>query len=440
MAEPIPKLRDPFPEKGIAGTHPPELTTVDYAFVALRAIVIVGGFIWLLSHPFTPLLRANLLYIFSTFVIYSLFLQFSVFTWPHRIDRIYLTALILDLGFIGVFIKLSGGFYSDIFLAFYLLVALHSFYYGLLKGLALALASAIVYLLTVFDQSAPFPWANLALRLSGLFVVAGFLGFLSEKAKQDRKELVKMNQELTLLQGRLEKTYSNLHGVKKQVEQSEKLASLGRFVAELAHEINNPLDGIKNCLMVVMKDPEDSFLRRRYLGLMEEGVQEIEGAVRDLLDYAKEHETRAEPMNVNEILRRTLLMGGYKFQRMAIKVRTDLDPRLPLVYGDPHQLQQVFVNIVFNAIDAMPDGGVLTIETRGVKGFVEVEITDNGIGIPKKDILKIFKPFYTTKKLGEGTGLGLPISLEIVKRHKGQINVYSLVGIGTTFKISLPAM
>jgi len=433
-----PKMSSPFEGKGMVDGQPSGLTTVDYAFITLRTIVIVGGFLWLILHPFPSPVRANLLYIFLTFVIYSLLLQLAVFTWPQKVESIYLIALTLDLGFIGIFIRLSEGFNSEVFLAFYLLVALHSFYYGLFKGLTLALASAVVYTLAILDQSSTFLWTDLILRLSGLFVVAGFLGFLSERAKQDRDEIIKANQELTALQRRLEKSYENLQDVKRQMAQSERLVSLGRFVAELAHEINNPLDGVKNCLRVVMEDPEDTFLRKRYLGLVDEGVQQIEGVVRNLLEYAKEHVTRMEPVDVNEVLKRTILMGGYKFYSAGIKVRTSLDTRLPQVYGDPHQLQEVFFNIVLNAIDAMPHGGVLTIETRGVKGFVEIEITDSGTGIPRKDILKIFKPFYTTKDSEGGTGLGLSVSLEIVKRYGGQIEVYSLMGRGTTFKISLP--
>lgn len=417
------------------------LTTVDYAFVILRTIVIIGGFFWILLHPFPTFLKANLLYIFLTFVIYSLCLQFSIFTWSHRVEKIYLVALVLDLGFIGIFVRLSGGFHSDIFLAFYLLVTLHSFYYGLFKGLLLAFLSAIIYTLTVLDQTGAFSWTDLVLRISTIFVFAGFMGFLSERARHDRDQIIRAREELSDVQGRLERAYLNLQDTKRQIEQSERLACLGRFVAELAHEINNPMDGVKNCLRVIMKEPENIFLRQKYLELINEGVYEIEGAVRDLLEYVKQHEVNMEPVDVNEVLRRTILMSEYKLQKMGIRVRTSLDPHLPLIQGDPHQLQQVFVNIVLNAIDAMsPGGGILTIETRGVKGFVEIEITDNGTGIPKREILKIFKPFYTTKGLGEGTGLGLPISLEIVKRHKGQMNVYSFVGMGTTFKISLPAI
>lgn len=416
------------------------LTIVDYAFAFLRAIVIAGGLLWLLFHPLPQPIKSNLIYIFIIFVIYSVLLQFAVFIWVDKIEKIYLAALILDTGFIGLFIRLSGGFYSNVFLAFYLLVALHSFYYGLIKGLSLAFAASVIYIYIIFDQLGAVPWTDVVLRVSIIFLIAGFLGFLSEKTRHDRDEMLKTKNEMANLQNNLTKAYNNLQEVRRQVEQSEKLASIGRLVAELAHEINNPLDGIKNCLNVLTIETEDAVLRERYLRLMQEGVCEIEQAVRDILEYAKQHEFKLEPVDVNGVIKRTILMGEYKFNKQGIDVRMNLDGQPLNVMGDSHHLQQVFFNIIFNAIDAMPNGGTITVETKKEDSFAAIEITDSGVGIPKRDLEKVFKPFYTTKKVGEGTGLGLPISMGIVKRHNGHMNVYSYVNMGTTFKIILPTV
>ncbi|MBI5892404.1 MAG: hypothetical protein HZB79_01935 [Deltaproteobacteria bacterium] len=414
------------------------LTIVDYAFAFLRAIVIAGGLLWILFHPFPLAVKSNLIYIFLVFIVYSVFLQFVIFTYPSRVEKVYFAALILDMVFIGLFIRLSGGFNSNVFLAFYLLVALHSFYYGLSKGLTLALASSLTYTLIVFDELNAILWTDMILRAATMFVIAGFLGFLSEKTRHDKNEMLKAKNEMKGLEANLTKAYNNLQDVKKQVEQSEKLASIGRLVAELAHEINNPLDGIKNCLNVLMIETEDAVLRERYFQLMQEGIREIEQTVMDLLEYAKQHEFKLEPVDINEVIKRTILMGEYKFNKQGINVRTNLNGQPLDVIGDSHHLQQVFFNIIFNAIDAMPNGGMLTIETRKENGFAAIEITDSGTGISKKDLSKIFMPFYTTKKLGEGTGLGLPISMGIVKRHNGQMDVYSYVNMGTCFRITLP--
>lgn len=414
------------------------LTVVDYAFAFLRAIVIAGGLLWILFHPFPLAVKSNLIYIFLVFIVYSVFLQFVIFTYPSRVEKVYLIALILDMVFIGLFIRLSGGFNSNVFLAFYLLVALHSFYYGLTKGLALALASSLTYALIIFDELNAILWTDMILRTATMFVIAGFLGFLSEKTRHDKNEMLKAKNEMKDLEANLVKAYNNLQDVKRQVEQSEKLASIGRLVAELAHEINNPLDGIKNCLNVLTIETEDAVLRERYFQLMQEGIREIEQTVMDLLEYAKQHEFKLEPVDINDVIKRTILMGEYKFNKQGINVRTNLNGKPLDVIGDSHHLQQVFFNIIFNAIDAMPNGGMLTIETRKENGFAAIEITDSGTGISKKDLSKIFMPFYTTKKLGEGTGLGLPISMGIIKRHNGKMDVYSYVNMGTCFRITLP--
>ena len=132
-------------------------------------------------------------------------------------------------------------------------------------------------------------------------------------------------------------------------------------------------------------------------------------------------------------------MADYKLQKTGIKIETDFNAGLPHIMGDPHQLQEVFFNIIINAIDAMPDGGSITIVARGVGKCVDIKIADTGTGIPEEDLGNIFQPFYTTKPLGEGTGLGLPVSLEIVRKHNGTMEVYSEVGVGTVFNITLPA-
>lgn len=414
------------------------LSIVDHAFMLMRGVVITGGFFWLILHPYPPALKAWLISLFLVFIIYSLIIHGLIFALPGKIETLYLICLTLDLVFTGVFIKLSGGFNSILFLVIYPLVALHAFYYGFYRGLALSTIVSLVYLIALYNQWGLLQWTDLIFRIAVIFLIAGFLGFIAEKERRDRDELVKTQLKLGLLQDDLEKAYKHLRDVKNQVEQSEKLASIGRLSAELAHEINNPLDGIKNCLSVIKRDSEDPQLKKKYLELIDEALCDIENAVRDLLDYAKRHEPKLERVDVTSILQRTITMAEYKLQKTGIEVETEFEDGLPHIFGDPHQLQEVFFNIILNAIDAMPKGGRLTIEARGLGNFVDIKIMDTGIGIPQEDLGNIFQPFHTTKPLGEGTGLGLPVSLEIVKKHSGAINVYSEVGIGTVFSITLP--
>ena len=220
-----------------------DLTVVDHAFAFMRGIVITGGLFWLILYPYPEPLKFWLLSLFFVFFIYSLIMYGFIFAWPKRIEAIYLACLSLDLIFAGIFIKLSGGFNSVVFLVFYPLIALHSFYYGFFRGVALATIATLVYVVAIHDQWGLLLWADLVFRVSIIFLIAVFLGFISENEKRDKNELIKTQLRLELLYKELEKAYKNLQDVKSQVEQTEKLASIGRLSAELAHEINNPLDG-----------------------------------------------------------------------------------------------------------------------------------------------------------------------------------------------------
>lgn len=420
-------------EKGIKG-----LTIVDYAFMLMRGIVVTGGFFWLILRPYPDILKFWLVSLFLIFIIYSLVIYGLIFTWPRKIEAIYLVCLSLDLIFMGIFIKLSGGFNSVLFLTIYPLVALHAFYYGFYRGVALSIIASIVYVIAVYDHWGMLQWTDMAFRIFIIFFIAGFLGFISEKEKRDRGELIITQTRFEFLQRELEKAYKNLQDVKSQVEQSEKLASIGRLSAELAHEINNPLDGIKNCLTVIKNEFEDPERKKRYLELIDEALYDIECAVRNLLDYAKRHEPVWEEADINGILERTIIMADYKLQGAGIEVKTNFDAGIPHIIGDPHQLQEVFFNIILNAIDAMPGGGRLTVESRKIGSFADIKIMDTGAGIRQEDMANIFQPFYTTKQLGQGTGLGLSVSLEIVRKHDGDITVYSEHGKGAVFSITLP--
>ena len=147
----------------------------------------------------------------------------------------------------------------------------------------------------------------------------------------------------------------------------------------------------------------------------------------------------AQPTDVNEILREISELSPRYIKSVSIPIVTELDPRLPLIEADAAQLRQVFRNLMINAVEAMPEGGRLTVRTRsGPRGMITVEIQDTGAGIPPENLAKLFTPFFTTKPVGKGTGLGLAISYGIIKMHRGQVNVQSQIGKGATFTVTLP--
>jgi signal transduction histidine kinase len=161
--------------------------------------------------------------------------------------------------------------------------------------------------------------------------------------------------------------------------------------------------------------------------------------VSDLLNFARQHQVITQPTQINAIIKELInLLPKYILIEEHTFI-TELDPYLPVIEADEGQLRQVFLNLLTNGIEAMPQGGTLTIRTRsGPPGMVTIEIQDTGVGIPASDLSKLFTPFFTTKPLGKGTGLGLAITYGIIKMHRGQINVQSQIGKGTTFVITLP--
>jgi len=163
--------------------------------------------------------------------------------------------------------------------------------------------------------------------------------------------------------------------------------------------------------------------------------------VKDLLEFARQSEPEMRILNMNDVLRKAIAITTHPAELQNISLATYIAPELPDVQGDADKLQQVFVNVIINALQAMPEGGELTVGTRLTEGgkFVEIEISDTGCGIPQEHLSKLFDPFFSTKGTGEGTGLGLSVSLGIVQKHNGTFDVKSKVGEGSTFIIRLPA-
>jgi signal transduction histidine kinase len=161
--------------------------------------------------------------------------------------------------------------------------------------------------------------------------------------------------------------------------------------------------------------------------------------VSDLLNFARQHQVIAQPTQVNTILQELIELLPKYIETQEDSFVTELDPVLPVIEADDAQLRQVFLNLMINAVEAMPQGGTLTVRTRtGPPGMVTIEVQDTGVGISSSGLSKLFTPFFTTKPIGKGTGLGLAIIYGIIKMHRGQINVQSQVDKGTTFTITLP--
>jgi len=233
----------------------------------------------------------------------------------------------------------------------------------------------------------------------------------------------------------IEQNLLELRELERQLSQSEKLATLGEIAAGLAHEIKNPLAGISGAIQVLGDSLPAEDDRRDVVHKVLEQVRRIDGTVRDLLAYARPRAARFEPTDLHQIidgnLRVVSLLPGDK-----VRIVRDYREDLPRVSVDGELLGQLLSNLFINAVQAMPDGGTLTVRTAKSATGIQISVRDTGHGIPEANLKRIFSPFYTTKT--RGTGLGLSICQRVVEVHKGSISVSSGVGEGTEFVINLP--
>jgi two-component system sensor kinase FixL len=221
-----------------------------------------------------------------------------------------------------------------------------------------------------------------------------------------------------------------------QIMQSERMAALGQLVAEITHEIKNPLMMIGGFARQLIKVSDDKKSLKK-LSIIAEEVNRLENLLADLREYHLPRAIISEPVNIKELFQEIYTLVSNDLKKKHIKTSLEIDEKALLVSGDVERLEQVFLNLVKNSIEAMEPGGNLSIKTSLSGDQVIIAITDDGCGIPKEDIQKIFSPFFTTKP--HGTGLGLCISKRIVEEHKGSsFTLKSEEGKGTTFEINLP--
>jgi two-component system NtrC family sensor kinase len=230
----------------------------------------------------------------------------------------------------------------------------------------------------------------------------------------------------------------------KILMESQKLREIGNLTAGIAHELNNPLNNII-ITADVMREGFDDLDRAEVEEMMEDLVNQGERAqkiVQNLLDFARQSETDKEYVYVNDIIHETIQLARNQIRMQTIRLETKLKKALSPILGDRKLISQVFLNLILNAIDAMPDGGTIHIETRegDVQGYISARFTDTGSGIPQHLIASVFNPFFTTKATGEGTGLGLSVSRGIIEKHGGEIKVESVEGQGSVFTVSLPTV
>lgn len=243
----------------------------------------------------------------------------------------------------------------------------------------------------------------------------------------------------SLLLEKTQEAYETLRRTQEQLLQSEKMAAVGQLISGVAHELNNPLTAILGYSQLLKSE---EFLRPRgadYLDKLYKQAQRTHHIVQNLLSFARQHKPQRAPVQLNQILEDTLTLREFDMKHNNIVIHRGFDPRLPMTGGDFHQLEQVFLNILNNAVDAIQEKGgqgEIWIRTEVAGDCLRVEFTDSGTGVSNPH--RIFDPFYTTKAVGKGTGLGLSICYGIIKEHGGEIQVRNSSGHGATFTVTLP--
>ncbi len=222
----------------------------------------------------------------------------------------------------------------------------------------------------------------------------------------------------------------------KALLQAEKMAAAGRLSASIAHEVNNPLQAVQNCMHLAGREDLPEEKRKEYFDLARTELERLILTVRRMLDFYRPGTTALEKVDLAEMLQYILNLMSKQLSESNVKIIIDFIGTIPTIKAVGSQIQQVFINLILNAMDAMPDGGILNIKTRPLKGGIEIVFQDQGKGIPREKQANIFEPFFSTKD--GGTGLGLTVSYNIITAHGGTLELIPERGPGACFRIFLP--
>jgi signal transduction histidine kinase len=264
------------------------------------------------------------------------------------------------------------------------------------------------------------------------------IGYLAQAFEQMRTSLQRHLAHLAEEKQRLEEANRCLQETQQQLVQSERLAAVGKLAARVAHEVNNPLAIIKTAICILRGQTQEDHLTNGHLKTIEEEINRIARILRELLDFSRPDPVE-QMVEVNTVIQSLELLLAQNLRERQITLRVLLDPAVPQVRISGDHLKQVLLNLVRNAEDAMPNGGLLTIQTGQIGEGTEISVADTGCGIAAEHVTYLFDPFFTTKADQGGMGLGLSVLYGIIKNAGGHIDVESEVGKGSTFRVTLPA-
>ncbi|WP_456387609.1 sensor histidine kinase [Desulfolithobacter sp.] len=407
----------------------------DRLFFVLRLATIVGSSAWLLFAPVSVADSQGYFIALFIFIIYSGVLYGLIFCRADRIRQIYVLSLVFDLIFVYCLVRLENRVDNSFFLGYYLLVVLHTLYFGRVFGLFVTTLAAGLYLLNVLPFLGQIHWTAIGVRIIFLYLIGLPAGLIHEKLKTDKEKIEQLNAQLS-------ETLENLERMQAKLIESEKLSALGRLTAGVAHEIRNPLTALGGFSKRLLARLPEGSQEYRYARTIIAEVNRLEAILRDIMIVISKG-GELNRADINQVVRHgvSFYLGLYRGEQ-KLEVRELYRDDLPRVYLEPNQVEQAIGNLISNALDSMPEGGTLTIRTDMKKSseieWVVVSITDTGTGISREQTALIFEPFYSTKRIGTGTGLGLTIVRQIMEDHRGFIEVHSAEGGGTAVTLCFP--
>lgn len=416
------------------GTIRDRIEIADVGFFLLRVAALGGNIGWLIFAGMPAESARAFFWISLYFIAYNLVLYLFLFLAPARKTILYGISLIVDLSYVSLLVANSGGFDSSFFIGYYLLAALHAFYYGLPCGLYAAAACAAAYgVATLFDVHPD--WIDFTLRVAFLFLIALPIGFLSGKMRRDKRRIESLNRELFA-------SIDELRSLQEKLIQAEKLSALGRLTSDVAHEIRNPLTVVGGFARRLERGLREGTAQKRHAQIIVSEVGRLERILKDTLSFSRDAKYHLVHTNIGDLLPEIGEAFADLCREKGVTLVMEPAPGLPSCIVDRDQVRQALNNLVANAIDAMPVGGTLTLRTRTERdngvNYVVMDVIDTGVGMPEDKLKRIFDPFYTTKEIGRGTGLGLSICKKIIDEHKGTIRVRSVPGEGSTLSLFLP--
>lgn len=245
---------------------------------------------------------------------------------------------------------------------------------------------------------------------------------------------------------RLQSAYRELKSTQESLSQTEKMASVGTLTAGLAHEINNPLAGIRNCIRRIEDKPDNLKQNKEYIAMMSEALQKIEKVVEGMLNFSRKQELAFSSVKINQLINNSITLVKYQLEKSNVQLNYNGSENDVVINASPNHLEQVFLNILLNSIDAINERKVADFTFVGaIKIYITenentaiIDFTDNGVGVPPDKVAAIFDPFFTLKKIKQGTGLGLAVSYNIISSHNGHITGWNELSGGFTISITLP--